>query len=204
MLVFASGNGTVVPVVPGYMTALTFDADELVDVALEPSTNHPRWDDYQARASELRVLRGFASAASQLGRFRLEGPEALAIAQRMQWAKGVDPALALYAAYAYRELQQLDRLREMSAHLRSDLGCGLFDVAMLARELRGKTIDRDADVVPFVPMVGQGWDLVDAAGVRLHPKLDGIRARVGESLWSLFDRAGVALLRETLQSGEVR
>ena len=27
----------------GFLTALTFDADELVDVALEPSTNHPRW-----------------------------------------------------------------------------------------------------------------------------------------------------------------
>lgn len=204
LLVFASGNGTVVPVVPGFMTALTFDSDELVDVALEPSTNNPRWDDYQARVSELRALRGFASAASQLGRFRLEGPEALAIAKRMQWAKGVDPALALYAAYAYRDLQQLDHLHEMSAHLRADLGCGLFDVAMLARELRGKTIDRQADVVPFVPMLGQGWDLVDAAGVRLHPKLEGIRARVGESLWSVFDRAGVALLRDALQSGEVR
>jgi hypothetical protein len=203
LLVFASGSGTVVPIVPGFLTALTFDADELVDVALEPSANHPRWYDYQARVGELRALRGFASAASQLGRFRLEGPEALAIAQRMQWAKGVDPALALYAAYAYRDLQQLDRLREMSGHLRGDLGCGLFDVAMLARELRGKTINREADVVPFVPMVAQGWDLVDAAGVRLHPKLDGIRARVGESLWSLFDRVGVALLRDTLKSGEV-
>ncbi len=204
LLVFSSGNGTVVPVVPGFLTALTFDAGELVDVALEPSANSPRWADYQARVSELRTLRGFASAASQLGRFRLEGPEALAIAQRMQWAKGVDPALALYAAYAYRDLQQLDRLREMSAHLRADLGRGLFDVAMLARELRGKTINREADVVPFVPMVAQGWDLVDAAGVRLHPKLDGIRARVSESLWSLFDRAGVAMLRDALTSGEVR
>jgi hypothetical protein len=204
LLVFASGNGTVVPVVPGFLTALTFDGGELVDVALEPSANNPRWWDYQARVSELRALRGFASAASQLGRFRLEGPEALAIAQRMQWAKGVDPALALYAAYAYRDLQQLDRLREMSAHLRADLGSGLFDVAMLARELRGKTINRQADVVPFVPMVAQGWDLVDAAGVRLHPKLDGIRTRVIESLWSLFDRAGVAMLRDALKSGEVR
>jgi hypothetical protein len=204
LLVFATGNGTVVPVVPGFMTALTFDSGELVDVALEPSTNDPRWWDYQARVGELRALRGFASAASQLGRFRLEGPEALAIAQRMQWAKGVDPALALYAAYAYRDLQQLDRLREMSAHLRADLGSGLFDVAMLARELRGKPVNRQADVVPFVPMVAQGWDLVDASGVRLHPKLDGIRARVGESLWSLFDRAGVAMLRDTLTSGEVR
>jgi hypothetical protein len=122
----------------------------------------------------------------------------------MQWAKGVDPALALYAAYAYRDLQQLDRLREMSSYLRNDLGCSLFDVAMLGRELRGKTINRLADVVPFVPMLAQGWDLVDAAGVRLHPKLDGIRSCVSESLWSLFGRDGVALLRDTLKSGEVR
>ena len=204
LLVFANGSGTVVPVVPGFLTALTFESDELVDVALEPSANHPRWDHYQARAGELRALRGFASAASQQGRFRLDGPEALAIAQRMQLAKGVDPALALYAAYAYRDLQQLDRLREMSAYLRGDLGSTLFDVAMLARELRGTTINRQAEVVPFVPMLAQGWDLVDAAGVRLHPVLDGIRARVRESLWSLFDRDGVALLRAALQSGEVR
>ena len=204
LLVFADGNGTVVPVVPGYLTALTFDAGELVDVALERSANHPRYADYQARIGELRALRGFASAASQLGRFRFEGPDALAIAERMQVAKGVDPALALYAAYAYRDLHQLDRLREMSACLRADLGCGLFDVAMLSRELRDKTIDRQADVVPFVPMLGQGWDLVHAARLRLHPKLDGIRSRVSESLWSLFDRAGVAQLREALKSGEVR
>ena len=204
LLVFANGSGTVVPVVPGFLTALTFESDELVDVALEPSANHPRWDHYRARAAELRALRGFASAASQQGRFRLDGPEALAIAQRMQLAKGVDPALALYAAYAYRDLQQLDRLREMSAYLRGDLGSALFDVAMLARELRGTTINRRAEVVPFVPMLAQGWDLVDAAGVRLHPILDGIRARVRESLWSLFDRDGVALLRAALKSGEVR
>jgi hypothetical protein len=204
LLVFANGSGTVVPVVPGFLTALTFESDELVDVALEPSANHPRWDHYQARAGELRALRGFASAASQQGRFRLDGPEALAIAQRMQLAKGVDPALALYAAYAYRDLQQLDRLREMSAYLRGDLGSTLFDVAMLARELRGTTINRRAEVVPFVPMLAQGWDLVDAAGVRLHPILDGIRGRVRESLWSLFDRDGVALLRAALKSGEVR
>ena len=41
LLVFSSGNGAVVPAVPGFLTALTFDADELVDVALEPSANTP-------------------------------------------------------------------------------------------------------------------------------------------------------------------
>jgi hypothetical protein len=204
LLVFADGRGAVVPVVPGFMTALTFDADELVDVALEPSATGPRWADYQARADELRALRGFAAAATQLGRFRLEGPEALAIAQRMQIAKGVDPALAVYAAYAYHDLQQIERLRGMSGYLRMDLGVGLFDVAMLARELRGRTVNADAEVIPFVPMIAQGWHLVASSGARLHPALHGLRAHVGDSPWSLFDRAGVAQLRDTLQSREVR
>jgi hypothetical protein len=193
-----------VPAVPGFLTALTFDDGELVDVALEPSANHPRWNEYQARANEVRTLRGFAAAASRQGRFRLEGGAALAVAQRMQFAKGIDPALALYAAYAYYDLQELNRLRQMSAYLRDDLGARLFDVAMLARELRDVKVDRIANVVPFVPMLAQGWDLVESGRVRLHGTLEGIRARVRESLWSIFDAAGVTMLRSAMHSREVR
>jgi hypothetical protein len=204
LLIFDGGMGTVVPAVPGFLTALTFDDGELVDVALEPSANHPRWNEYQARANEVRALRGFAAAASRLGRFRLEGAEALAVAQRMQYAKGIDPALALYAAYAYYDFQQLDRLRKMSTYLRHDLGARLFDVAMLARELRDVKVDRNANVVPFVPMLAQGWDLVESGRVRLHGALDGIRARVRESLWSLFDSAGTDMLLAAMRSRDVR
>jgi hypothetical protein len=204
LLVFDGGTGTVVPAIQGFLTALTFDDGELVDVALEPSANHPRWYEYQTRANDVRTLRGFAAAASRLGRFRLEGTEALAVAQRMQYAKGVDPALALYAAYAYHDLQELDRLKQMSAYLRNDLGAGLFDVAMLARELRDLRVDRRAEVVPFVPMLAQGWDLVTSGRVRLHDALKEIRPRVRESLWSLFDKAGVDMLRSAMRSGEVR
>jgi Caspase domain len=204
LLTFDGGAGTVVPAVQGFLTALTFDDGELVDVAWEPSANHPRWYEYQARANDVRTLRGFAAAASRLGRFRLEGGDALAVAQRMQFAKGIDPALALYAAYAYHDLQELDRLKHMSAYLRIDLGARLFDVAMLARELRDVKVDRHADVVPFVPMLAQGWDLVTSGRVRLHDALKEIRPRVRESLWSLFDVAGVDMLRSAMRSGEVR
>ena len=204
LVTFAGGAGTVVPAVPGFLTALTFDDGELVDVALEPSVNHGRWYDYREKISEVRALRGVAAAASRQGRFRLDGPEALAVAQRMQFAKGVDPALALYAAYAYYDLQELDRLGRMSAYLRDDLGTRLFDVAMLARELRDVRVNRMAGVVPFVPMLAQGWALVDSSRVRLHPALDGIAARVRESLWSLYEPAGVDMLRSAMQSRDVR
>ena len=200
---FEGDVGTIVPVVEGYLTTLTVHEGELVDVALEPSANHGRFGDYGQRLPELRALRAVAAAASQQGRFRLEGPEALGLAQRMQIAKGVDPALALYAAYAYHDLQALDRLEVMSHHLADYLGARLFDVAMLARQLGDVPVVRATRVVPFAPMLSQGWALLRAHRVRLHPALDGIERHVRDSLWSLYDRDGLALLRDALQSREV-
>ncbi len=197
-------GGALVPVVPGFLTALTFEDGELVDLALEPSANHPRYLDFERRAAELRNLRGVAAAASQQGRFRLEGHSALDMAQRMQYAKSVDPTLAVYAAYAYNDLQQLERLREMSAFLLGDLGVRLFDVALLARELRGVAIGPETPVVPCAPLLAQGWALLGASGVRLPPAVEAARLHVRESLWTLYDAEGFELLASAIRNGEIR
>ncbi|MGH8474030.1 MAG: hypothetical protein ACREVJ_16635, partial [Gammaproteobacteria bacterium] len=122
---------------PWYLAALTFDEGELVDVSFEPSANSPFWADYAARADEIRALRGVAASASRQGRFRLDHVEdPLSIARKMQVAKGIDPTLAVYAAYAYYDLQEIERIRGMAAYLRDNLfGATLFDVALLGRML---------------------------------------------------------------------
>jgi hypothetical protein len=198
------GVGTVLPFVPGFLTSLTVQEGELVDVALEPSANSSLWGMYQSRAGEIRRLRGVAAAASRLGRFRLEGEDALAVARSMQYAKGVDPAIALYAAYAYYDLQEIPRLREMAEYLYGGLGIHLFDVAMLAGRLRGANVDPGSGALPFTPMLSQGWALLNAHRVRLHPLLDELRYRVQDSLWSLYDRPGLDMLRRAMQTKEVR
>lgn len=195
--------GTVVPVIEGLLTVLTVEDGELVDVGFEPSSNHERYWEYGDRLPELRRLRGVAAAASRQGRFRLEGPEALTLARRMQVAKGLDPSLALYAAYAYHDLQQMDLLQSMDRYLRNDLDAGLFDVAMLARRLADQQVDRSLPIVPFAPMLSQGWALLRAHRVRLHPALDGLERSVRDSLWSLYDADGLDQLRRALESGEV-
>lgn len=204
LLRFSGDVCTVVPVVPGFLTALTFNEGELLDVALEPSTNTWRWDLYVGKADEVRALRGMAAAAARQGRFRLDGPEAMAVAQRMQYAKGVDPALAIYAAYAYHDLERGDRLRQMSRYLRDDLTVGLFDVAMLARELIDQNIDAAAQVVPFAPMLAQGWALLRANRVRLRDSLVAIVPALKDSVWSLYERAAFDRLRSVIEQGEVR
>ena len=196
--------GAIVPCIPGFIAGLTFEDDELVDVAYEPSTNNRRWQEYQESASEIRLLRGLAASSAQHGRFRLDAQDAPAVARRMQHGKSIDPTLAVYAAYAYYDLQTIHRIEGMSRHLRDDLGVSFFDVDLLALNL-GRTLPSRWDrVVPFVPLLSQGWSLLKAHRIALPPALNGIEDTMLDSLWSLFDPRGVTKLRNALQTGEVR
>jgi hypothetical protein len=193
----------VLPAIPGFITGLTVQDGELVDVAYEPSDNSWRWNDYQHRASEIRALRSIVGASMTRGVFRLERDDALEIARRMQYAKGIDPSLAIYAAYAYHDLQRKDLIREMAGYLSSDLGAPLFDVAFLARILDGRKV-RDFDLISAFPLLSQGWALLNAYRVSLPANLDGLYARMVPSLWTMFDNRGVEQIANALRSGEIR
>ena len=204
LLRFDRNVGTVIPAIPGFLAALTFDEGELVDLGYEPSANTSRWASYQHEILELRSLRAIAASASQHGRFRLEQDDASKLAQRMQHMKDKDPTLSVYAAYAYHDLQEIERIRAMSDYQSRDLGVTLFDLALLGRELVGKGVGPGAGIVPFFPLLSQGWALLQAHRVMLHPALGGIERTMRESLWSLFDAAGLEKLKRAMQTMEVR
>jgi len=203
LLRFDNRACTVIPALPGYLAALTFDDGDLVDVAYEPSANGWRVAEYQGRVDEIRLLRAVAATASREGRFKLDAADADGWAKRMQLVKGVDPTLAVYAAYAYHEQQSLDRLRSMANYLRDDLQTSLFDVSLLARLLVGQTIGLASDVVPFTPLLAQGWSLLNAHRVKLPLGLDALQATLQDSLWSLYDERGAALISTALHSKEL-
>jgi len=205
LLRFHGNTGTLIPAVPGYLAALTFEGGELVDVAYEPSANTGLWHEYKDKSQELRRLRGVAAAASHHGRFRLDNVgDPLEVARKMQYSKAMDPTLAVYAAYAYHDLQQIDRIRDMAGYIRMSLnGMTLFDLALLGRTLVDRRVDREQWLVPFAPLFSQGWHLLSANHVRLHPALEGIERTMHESVWSLFEGEGVNQLERALRSGEV-
>lgn len=194
----------VIPVIDGFLAALTVDEGELVDVAYEPSDNTWRWEFYKKRAAEVRALRAAAGAASRHGRFRLAANDAESIGRQMQYAKGIDPTLAIYAAYAYHDIQLVDRIRHMSDYLRADVGVTFFDLELLGRRLVEKAVDRTQMIVPFVPLLSQGWLLLRAHRVKLHPALDGIDRHLRDSLWTQFDEAAIDQLTRALSSKDVR
>jgi hypothetical protein len=198
------GFGTMVPAIADFVVGLTFDEGELVDMAYEPSASSWRWSVFARKADELRALRAVAASSSRHGRFELEREEAGAVARRMQLAKGVDPTLAVYAAYAYHDLQHIERIRGMSDYLYNDVGVRLFDLELLGRRLIDTSIGPADHVVPFLPLLSQGWALLRAHRVTLHPTLRGIESTMRDSVWSLYGPDGLARIRDALALGEVR
>ena len=75
---------------------------------------------------------------------------------------------------------------------------------LLARKLVGKDVTAADLVVPFVPLLSQGWHLLNAHRITSHPALNGIQSTMRDSLWSLYDKNGVKKLRNALQTKEVR
>jgi Caspase domain len=201
-----SGAGVLLPALAQHLCALTFDDEgELVDVAWEPSENGSRWGDYRHRALEIRRLRAIASAAMAQGVFRLERDDAQAMAQRMQLAKGIDPALGLYTGYAYHDLQRRDLIQTMAAHMARDLGAPLFDVALLSRRLDRLAVGaaRTPPVLGSQPLLSQGWALLRAFEVKLPRAMAALEALRLPSLWTQFNPEGVARIRQAIAAGDL-
>ena len=194
----------ILPAIPEFVTGLTLNQGELVDVVYEPSDTSWRWNEYQSRLGQLRQLRGHVAAAARLGVFRLEGEDALQVARQMQLAKGLDPTMALYAAYAYNSLQRNELVREMQNYLLDDLQIRLFDIALLAGTLDGQSASKAEKVFPAMPMLSQGWALLNAHGVILPPMLNSLPRFLESSLWTLFAAPAVDLLKSALVAQEIR
>lgn len=202
----ADGSAVVVPAFRDYLAGLSFDEDgSLADVWYEPSANTALWQEYERAAGELRELRSLVAASSSLGVFRLDGEgDCEALLTRMRMVKAVDPAMAVYAAYALHDHRRRAQIRDMEAYLYSSLHARVFDVAMLSFALAGETtFDGPGAVYPCVPMLTQGWSLLSPLGVHLPERLGRLRGHLRPSLWTHFRRSAAEPLLEALQSGEV-
>jgi hypothetical protein len=204
LVVLDRGAGIAVPTIPEFIAAVTVDEGEVVDLAYEPSEGTSRWDMFNERAREVRALRAVAASASREGAFALEGNDALEVARRMQYAKGIDPSLAIYAAYAYADIGRRDLIREMHRFMLADLGAVLFDVALLAREPDGRSRLGATEMLGFAPMLAQGCALLPSSRVTLPPLLEGLERHVlPGSLWTLYNEDGVERIRHAFATGQV-
>lgn len=190
LIEFDDGSGVLLPVIAGFVGVLRLHERGLDEVWYEPA----KASDASLSRVELDYLRQAIIKASSLGVFALESDDADALAVRMQNLKFQDPALAVYAAYAYHDIGQLSRIAQMQGYLQDHLHVRLYDLALLSRGLLKNASLADT-VVPALPMLSQGWALTGALSGRIPAELDGLRQQLRPSLWSLYSPEGVQAIR---------
>lgn len=201
MLRFADGSGTVLAAVKGYIAGLVVDGGRVLNVSYVPSQNNWRWSEYQQQHARLERLRAIVAASARLGVFQVDRDKANVVADEIGYMRSIDPTLGLYAAYAYADAGLRDHVRSVQGFMRSDLNADLFDVAMLAGTLSGS--HQGPPVVPFCPMLGQGWGLLRVRGVKLPAALSRAADHLRPALWTTFEPAGMDIIEEAFHKGEL-
>jgi len=195
---FADGSGTVLP-------ALRHSAGHVVVRGIGVAT--VIYDMYGASPPSVYELRAIVATAAKFGVFRIQGDgnerkeRARQIGDTIRMGKGADATLGLYAAYAYNDADLIEQVRSVQGFMRSNLGVDLFDIAMLAGDLNGGTVREG--VVPFCPMLSQGWEFLRVKNVRMPEPLRGIRRHLVPALWTTFDPNGMEMVSDALKSGKI-
>ena len=195
---FADGSGTVIP-------ALRHFAGHIVVRGAGVTTVN--YDMYGASPPFVNELRAVVATAAKFGVFRIQGDgnerkeRARQIGDTIRMGKGADPTLGLYAAYAYNDADLIKQVRSVKDFIHSNLNVDLFDIAMLAGDLNGKSARED--VFPFCPMLSQGWEFLRVKDVRMPESLRDIRNHLVPALWTTFDPRGMELVSDALKNGKI-
>jgi hypothetical protein len=202
-IAFANGCGTVLAALRGYIGHVLADGNGIAAVSYVPSDNSWRWSGYKQRRERIEQLRAAVAAAVRMGVFRLDDKERAArLAQEIRIDKGLDPALGLFAAYAYGEADRRADIESVLRYMRDDLNADLFDVAMLARKL-GPPSTYAPPAVPLCPMLTQGWNFLRVRGVRLPQALNDAQDELERALWTTFKPTRTKLIFDAIQRGEI-
>jgi Caspase domain len=210
LIQFEGGNGTVLPGLRGYIGHIFVDHGTVTNVNYVPSTNNvDRWREYQYVQADVEALRAAVAAAAGIGVFRIDRREAEPFADKIRELKVFDPTLGLYAAYAYASAGLEADVGSVLQSMRRDLNAELFDVAMLARRgVRPHEVGpNDPDplaILPFCPMLRQGWSLLQVCGAQLPDAVRQAQNWLLPALWSTFAPEGVELLRQAMLRGDFR
>jgi hypothetical protein len=203
-LVFEDGSGTVVAALPGFIGSLAVEGGRVMSVTYSRSRNGSGAD--PDHLDQLRVL---VATSAKFGVFRIDGDResrtaaARRLADQIRVLKGIDPTLGIYAAYAYADANLPEQVQSVQSFMASDLGADLFDVALLAGRLNGRRIEGSlSSVVPFCPMLTQGWQLLRVREVSLSEDVQRARDDLRPALWTTFGPRGMEFIGRAIQSAK--
>jgi hypothetical protein len=187
---FADGSGTVLAALRGFIGTVVLDSGSIINVSYAPSPNNELSFEFQQERERLREMRAAVAAAVRYGVFQIDGDratrerKAAELADKIRVLKAVDPTLGLYAAYAYAEANLINQVRSVNQFMRNDLHVEIFDVKLLSGELFDRPLGES--VVPFCPMLTQGWGLLRVKGARVADEVAAAQDHVRRSPWTML------------------
>lgn len=195
MLRFSDGSGTVVPVLDGRTTTLFFDqTGALVDIAFRGRA----WERaVSGRAQTLNFRRAALAAATDRGLLRVDSPEYGTVYNMTAGWVDLDPAVALYIAYASHSHVRESLVTNLWLRLYESIGVDFFDMQLL---LGNESIDYPP-TLGRLPLLAQGWSIVRGLGRNLLPEQDRVVSGLRESQWSLYDADACTVLARAMEDG---
>ena len=200
---FDNGNGTVLAGLRNYIGTVVVEQGCVVNVSYLPSKDYWLWQEYEQQRDRMEKVRAIIASAAQYGVFRVDRENAHEIAHMIRYAKAVDPTLGLYAAYAYAEVGLIDQIKSVLQYMKNDISAMLFDVVMLAGELYKTRADAQYPVVPFCPMLSQGWTLLRVKKAEIPPAAAEAANYLLPALWSTFDSTGMDIILRAIRERRI-
>jgi hypothetical protein len=204
-LEFEEGSGAVIAALQGYVANVVVEKARVTSVCYEPAEVGQALATRPVDKQSTAELRAVVATAAKFGAFRIDGPSevqdknAAALLDIVLAGKPFDPTLGMYAAYACAQAGLADQLVRIYKMMKSELKVDLFDVSMLAgggaKEILGTEVRA---LVPFSPMLNQGWQFLGVRNVTLAPSLAAVQGHVLPSLWTTFDPEGMSIVKGEL------
>ncbi len=198
------GRSAVFACLHGYIGHARFDDTGLSNISYVPSSNNWRHSEYDRKKSEIELMRAAIAIKVDANTFQIRSnEEAKLLADKIRYAKGMDPTLGLYAAHAFAQAGEDKSVLSVMEYMQGDLGTDLFDVRILALR-RGRSPSGNHAVVPFCPLLTQTWNLLRPRGIELPGVLKDAIPSLCNSLWTTFNPGFADTLMQAIKEGVLK
>jgi hypothetical protein len=198
LLQFRSGTGTLLAILPGFIGVVLVAENRVLNVNYLPALATARYQAQAVGAAEREKLRALVAVQARYGEFNPPAP----LSSWLHGSHEFDPTLGLYAAYGYAQRGQYAEVARLQRWLAEDLALPrLFDLELLIARYQQAAYSAApaSSLVPFTPLLAQGWALLTPDNPCYLPMHERLRAHLLPALWTTYTAEGMAIVLATLQ-----
>jgi len=204
LLILENGFSLPLAVLRGYVGTMVFNEDQLLTLNYTPaeSNDHAYWT-YTQNREKIDEARNFVAYCANEGYnyskvfanfFNRNDDRIYSDAGSfLRIGKSIDPSLALYASYAFRQEGKFDKITSVLSYLREDRNPIIFDIAMLGNELDQHKI------AGYCPLMTSGWSYQHLFNDHVRSEFMEASKFLDSGVWTMFKPEGTDILRRNIK-----